>query len=178
MASRSDDAAATRARTLGIVLMVAGLVLLVWPAATTQVLASWVGLGAVVYGIRELTRTFAGEGGRIEFSAGLLGLISVFGGVVIAITPFVSETASSTVIGIYWLIAGLFEVTGAFLRPVARLERLLVGVLSVIAGGLVLALPTASLVVVVWLAGGWLLSAGAIVFLLRSITSGQRRTVA
>lgn len=177
-AATSNDATAPKARTLGIVLVFAGLVLLVWPAATTRVLASWVGLGAVVYGVRELTRVFAGDGGRIEFSAGLLGLISVFGGVVIAVTPFVSETASSTLIGVYWLIAGLFEVAGAFLRPAARLERLLVGVISLAAGGLVLALPTASLLVVVWLSGGWLLSAGAIVLLIDSFTAGQPRAVA
>lgn len=177
-AATSNDAAPASARTLGIVLLLAGLVLLVWPAATTRVLATLVGVGAVAYGIRELTRTFAGDGTRIEFAAGLLGLISVFGGVVILLTPFVSETAGSTVIGIYWLIAGLFEVGGAFLRPVARLERLLIGVISLAAGGLVLALSGASLVVIVWLAGGWLLFAGAIMLLMDVMTTGQRRPVA
>ena len=174
----SNDATPESARTLGILLLLAGLVLLVWPAATSRVLASGVGVGAVAYGVRELTRTFAGDGVRIEFSAGLLGLISVFGGVVIVVTPFVAETAVSTVIGSYWVIAGLFEVVGAFVRPVARLERLLIGVISLATGGLVLVLSGASLVVLVWLAGGWLLSAGAIVLLIDSMTAGKRRAVA
>jgi uncharacterized membrane protein HdeD (DUF308 family) len=176
-AATSNEAAPASARTLGILLLLAGLVLLVWPAATTRVLASWVGVGAVAYGVRELTRTFAGDGDRIEFSAGLLGLISVFGGVVIAVTPSVSVAAASTVIGIYWLIAGLFEVAGAFLRPAARLERLLVGVISLATAGLVLALPSASLVVLVWLSGGWLLSAGAIMLLMDFMLTGGRRAV-
>lgn len=178
MAPTADGAAAPRTRVVGVILVLAGLVLLVWPAATTRILASWIGLGAVAYGVRELTRTFAADGGRIDFSAGLLGLISIFGGVVIALTPFVSDTATSTVIGIYWLIAGTFEVAGSFLRPTARLERVLVGIISLIAGTLVLVLPTLSLVVLVWFAGGWLLTAGAIVLLTGSIAPGQRRAVA
>jgi uncharacterized membrane protein HdeD (DUF308 family) len=172
-----SSTATTSTRTLGIVLLFAGLVLVIWPAATTRVLASLVGVGAVVYGVRELTRA-SSEEGRLDFSARLLGMISIFGGVVIAITPFVSDTAGSTVIGIYWLLAGALEVAGAFLRPDVRLERLLVGIISVAAGALVLVLPTLSLVVLVWLAGGWLLAAGVIVLLLGAMTSGQRRAVA
>lgn len=82
------------------------------------------------------------------------------------------------VIGIYWLIAGVFEVAGALLRLVARLERLLIGIISLAAGVLVLVLPTPSLVVIVWLAGGWLIAAGAIVVLTGSMTAGQRQALA
>jgi uncharacterized membrane protein HdeD (DUF308 family) len=174
MAPVADDADSAQARTLGILLMVAGLVLLFWPVATTRVLASLVGLGAVAYGVTELTRLYSGAGDRIEFSAGMIGLVSVFGGVVIALTPFVSASATSTVIGLYWLVGGAVEVAGAFLRPTARLERLLVGGLSVAAGGLVSALSTASIVVLVWFAGGWMLATGAIVLLMRSVVRPRR----
>jgi uncharacterized membrane protein HdeD (DUF308 family) len=177
MAPAADDANAATARTLGILLMIVGLVLLFWPAATTRVLASLAGLGAVVYGVTELTRIYSGDGDHIEFSAGMIGLVSVFGGVIIAITPFVSESATSTVIGFYWLAGGTVEVVGSFLRPAARLERLLVGGISVAAGGLLLALPTASIVVLVWFAGGWMLVAGAAVVLMRSITPPRRAVV-
>jgi uncharacterized membrane protein HdeD (DUF308 family) len=172
------DAAVDSTRPLGITLLLAGLVLLLWPAATTRVAASFVGVGAVVYGIRELMRTATGEAGRLEFSARLLGLISVFGGVVIAVTPFVSQSATSTVIGVFWLITGTVEAAGALVGPEGRLERLLVAVISVAAGVLVLVLPTTSLVVIVWLAGGWLAVAGAIVLLMSAIAPGRRRSAA
>jgi uncharacterized membrane protein HdeD (DUF308 family) len=177
MAPGADEAASVPPRLVGPLLILAGLVLLIWPAATTRVLASLVGLGAVVYGMHELTRLYRGHGEHLEFSAGMIGLLSVFGGVVIVVTPFVSETATGTIIGAYWLIAGAVEVIGAFLRPVARLERLLVGGLSVGAGALVLVLPSTSIVVFVWFAGGWLLAAGAIVTLLQT-TRRPRRAVA
>lgn len=173
--SRSET---TGPRALGTVLLIAGFVLLFWPAATTRVLASAVGVGALVFGLRELTRSRGGDGDRIDFPATLLGLVSVFGGVVIVLTPFVSDTASSTVIGVYWLIAGALEVGGASLRPSARLERLLVGVLSLAAGALVLVLPSLSIVVFVWFAGGWLLAAGAVVLVLGAMSSDQPRALA
>ena len=166
------------ARALGPMLLLTGSVLLFWPAASTRVLASLVGVGAVVFGIRELTRSFGGEVPRIDFTATLLGLVSVFGGVVIVLTPTVSDTASSTVIGVYWLIAGALEVAGALLRPAARLERLLLGVISLAAGVLVLVLPDVSLVVFVWFAGGWLLAAGAIVLMVGSMRADERRALA
>ena len=43
----ADDGASVSAVAFGPLLMLAGIVLLVWPAATTRVLASIVGLGAV-----------------------------------------------------------------------------------------------------------------------------------
>ena len=132
------------------------------------------GLGAVAYGVSELNRIYGGHGDHMGFSAGMIGLVSVFGGGIIAITPFVNESATSTVIGAYLLVGGTVEVVGASLRPVARLERLLVGGISVAAGALVLALPTASIVVLVWFAGGWLLAAGAVVTLMRSIAHPRR----
>lgn len=177
MAQAVEDPDPAQARTFGILLMVAGLVLLFWPAATTRVLASLVGFGAIAYGVSELARIYRGHGDHMEFSAGMIGLVSVFGGVIIVLTSFVNASATSTVIGMYWLVGGAVEVVGAFLRVAARWERLLVGSLSAAAGVLVLTLPPVSIVVLVWLAGGWLVAAGAAVILLRWI-SQPRRSVA
>lgn len=171
----ADDGASVSAVAFGPLLMLAGIVLLVWPAASTRVLASIVGLGAVAYGVSELSRIYRGQGAHMEFSAGMIGLVSVFGGVVITITPFVNENATATVIGAYWLVGGVVEVVGgAFFRPAVRLERLLMGLISIAAAGLVLALPTPSLVLLVWFAGGWLLAAGAIVTLVGSMARPGR----
>ena len=174
MARPAEETTPDRTRGFGILLVLAGLVLLSWPATTTRVLALLVGFGAIAYGTSELARIYRGDGDHLEFSAGMIGLVSVFGGVVIALTPLVSESATATVIGIYWLLGGVVEVAGAFLRSVARLERLLVGVISAVVGALVLVLPPASIVVLVWFAGGWLLAAGAIVILMRSLTHPRR----
>jgi uncharacterized membrane protein HdeD (DUF308 family) len=157
----------TRGAALGFgaLLVVAGLVLLAWPAATTLVLVSLLGLGAAAYGVAELGRVFDGHSERLEIVTGLIGLVSIFGGVMIFLTPLVSSVAVGVVVGAYWLVGGAVEVVGAFLRPGGRLVRLLVGVISVIAGLVVLASPAISLVALVWFSGAWLVASGIAVAL-------------
>jgi uncharacterized membrane protein HdeD (DUF308 family) len=154
--------AATPTSAFGVaaVMVVTGILLLAWPGATTLVLVALLGLGAVTYGIAELSRVFAGEGERLELWAGLIGLVSIFGGVLIFLTPLVSSVAVGTIIGAYWLVGGVSEVIGAVIRPGGRVVRLLVGVLSVAAGLVVLASPTLSLVALVWFSGLWMVAAG------------------
>lgn len=133
------------------------------PAATTLVLVALLGLGAVIYGIAELGRVFAGEGERLELWAGLIGLVSIFGGVLIFLTPLVSSVAVGTIIGAYWLVGGASEVIGAVMRPGGRIVRFLVGALSIAAGLVVVATPTLSLVALVWFSGLWMVAAGVAV---------------
>lgn len=159
---------------LGALLVVAGLVLLVWPAATALVLVSLLGLGIVAYGIAELGKVFSGDSDHLELWAGLIGLVSIFGGIIIFLTPLVSSVAVGLIVGIYWLVAGVVEVAGALIRPGGRLVRLLLGVISAIAGVIVLAMPSLSLVALVWFSGAWLVAAGIIVALV-ALVGGPRR---
>jgi len=74
------------------------------------------------------------------------------------------------------LVAGVVALLGATARQEDRVERLMVGVLSLIAGALTLALPALSLVVLVWFAGLWLILVGAVVAGLTVVGSAGRRT--
>ncbi|TVR35647.1 MAG: hypothetical protein EA388_06435 [Nitriliruptor sp.] len=149
----------------GVWVMLCGLVLVLWPAATTRVLVVFVGLGAVSYGVTELLRVYSGTGQNLELWAGLVGLVNIFGGVVIVITPFVSTSAAGVVVGLYWLAGGIVEIAGALLRPDGRLVRFPIGVLSAALGGVVLAVPTMSILILVWLAGAWLMAMGLVLLL-------------
>jgi uncharacterized membrane protein HdeD (DUF308 family) len=148
---------------VGGIVLVLGIVLLVWPSVTTLVLVSLFGIGAVVHGALELSRVFAGEGDTLELWSGLVGIAGIFGGILVFVVPLVSTAAVATVIGLYWLLAGAVELASAYLGPGAGLERFLLGVLSLMGGALVLLLPPLSLVVLAWIAGGWLVVAGAII---------------
>lgn len=161
---------------LAAVLLIVGIVLLAWPGTTTLVLVSLLGIGIVAHGIAELGRVFSGEGERLELWAGLIGLISIFGGIIIFLTPLVSSVAVGFIIGLYWLIGGLVEVVGAFVRSGGRLVRLLLGVISVVAGIIVLAQPALSLVALVWFTGLWLIAA-AIIVAIGALFSTSSKTV-
>jgi uncharacterized membrane protein HdeD (DUF308 family) len=177
----SNASSVTENQTAGLAfggwVLLCGLVLVLWPSATIWVLVAFVGLGAVSYGVSELLRVFAGTGQNLELWAGLVGLVSIFGGVVIVITPFISTSAAQIVVGLYWLAGGIVEIVGALVRTDGRLVRLPIGVLSAALGGVVLAVPAMSILILVWLAGVWLLAMG-LVLLLAGFIAGSNRTPA
>jgi uncharacterized membrane protein HdeD (DUF308 family) len=160
---------------LGILIALAGVVLLVWPTATTVVLVSWLGLAIVVYGVHELISVFTGAGGSRVWSA-IIGVIAVIGGVAIFLTPVVSSVTVGLVIGIYWLIGGVVGIIAAFIEPGQRLLRLLLAAISLVAGLVVIAQPGLALVTLVWFSGLWMVVSGLIVAL--GAIFGRRQAVA
>jgi uncharacterized membrane protein HdeD (DUF308 family) len=161
---------------LGTLLALAGLVLLVWPAATTLVLVSVLGVAVITYGCWELYLAFKGTGERSRLWGGVVGAVAVIGGAVIFLSPFVSAAAVGIVIGLYWLVAGAVGLVGAFMEPGHRVVRLFVAVISVVAGLLVIAQPGLSLVALVWFSGAWMVGAGLVMVFSRLF--GRRRRLA
>jgi len=161
---------------LGATMMLVGIALVTWPRATAIVVVTLFGLGVLLYGLVELARVFSAADGRLDLVAGLAALINIFGGIVIFITRFVSLDALPVVLGIYWVVAGVVALAAAGTRQAGRAERLMVGVLSLTAGALTLALPALSLVVLVWFAGLWLILVGVVVAGLTVAGSAGRRT--
>ncbi|HSJ43420.1 MAG TPA: DUF308 domain-containing protein [Euzebyales bacterium] len=161
---------------LGVLIALAGVVLLVWPGATTVVLVSWLGLAILVYGVYELINAFRGAEGRSRLWSAVIGVIAVIGGAAIFLTPIVSTVTVGLVIGWYWIIGGVIGIVGAVLEPGDRIIRLFVAVLSLVAGLVVIAQPALSLVALVWFAGLWMLIAGLI--MAASALFRRRRAVA
>ena len=161
---------------LGAAMIVVGLVLVIWPRATTLVVVTLFGPGVVLYGLIELSRVFAASDEGFDLVAGLAALVNIFGGVVIFVTRFVSLDAVAVVLGVYWAVAGVIALVGGATRHDGRVERLAVGVLSLTAGAVVLALSAPSLVVLVWFAGAWLMLVGLVVAGLTLVGSATART--
>lgn len=146
----------------GILMALAGLALMVWPGATTLVLVTWLGIAIVAYGIYELMSAFSGAGDRSRLWSGIIGAVAIIGGIAIFLTPIVGAVTVGLVIGWYWLIGGVVGIVGAFMVAGNRIIRLLVAVVSVLAGIVVIAQPGLSLVTLVWFSGIWMLVAGLI----------------
>lgn len=146
----------------GVLVALAGVVLLVWPGATTLVLVTWLGLAILAYGIYELVTAFTGAGDRSRLWSGVIGVIAIIGGLAVFLTPLVSTVTVGLVIGWYWLIGGIFGIVGAIVEPGNRVIRLLVALLSVVAGIVVIAQPGLALVTLVWFSGLWMLVAGLV----------------
>jgi uncharacterized membrane protein HdeD (DUF308 family) len=150
----------------GVVSMIAGIVVLVWPGVTLVAAAVIFALAVLITGIFRIVAAFSAEevpgGGRVLLA--LLGIVSILVGILCLRNPFQTVGVLVVLLGLYWVVAGVLEIVhaaGARDMP-ARGWAIGAGVLSVIAGIVVLAFPAASLVVLVWLVGLELLIYGAI----------------
>jgi len=97
--------------TMGVLSLAVGVVLLVWPGKTAEVLVWIIGLWAVVYGLFQTVaslelRRFAGSGWGWGVFAGLLGI--VFGLLVLF-------NVSAGLVSIVWLLAVFAILWGAML---------------------------------------------------------------
>ncbi len=151
---------------LGVLSVVAGLAMLVWPEETVLVIAVLIGIQLLVNGLVRLVQSFAADdaaGGERVLLA-LLGIFSILVGVLCLRNILQTVAALAILVGVFWLISGIIDVIGG-LSPGSvpgRGWRLLSGALGVIAGIAVLAYPGISLAVLVALFGIWLLLYGAI----------------
>jgi uncharacterized membrane protein HdeD (DUF308 family) len=160
----------------GILTGAAGIAVLVWPGVTLLVVAVLFGIQLVVFGIFRFVSAFTmrnlGAAGRTLYA--LLGVISLIVGLWAIRHVDVTLVALAVFLGIYWIVNGTVEIFTAFEPAMpSRGWTVAMGVLSVIAGLVVLAYPGISLVTLAVFLGIWLLIFGFMeissAFRLRSI---------
>jgi uncharacterized membrane protein HdeD (DUF308 family) len=141
----------------GVVSLVAGVVVLAWPGVTLVAIAVIFGLAIIIAGIFRIVAAFSAEeirsGGRVLLA--LLGIVSILVGILCLRNPFQTVGVLVLLLGLYWVVAGILEIVhaaGARDMP-ARGWAIAAGLLSLVAGIVVLAFTAASAVVLVWLVG-------------------------
>ncbi len=137
----------------GVVTILFGVFAMVWPIATVVALVVTWGVFAVLDGIL---------GGIVGFSRNttsgqkwlsiLLGVLSLAAGIFLVLRPLQAAVALTWVLGIWLVARGVVDAASAFTyRSSARWWLVVAGVLSVIAGALIVANPgTAALAFAVW----------------------------
>ena len=99
----------------GLLLIVIGVVLIRHLHLTVAIIGLIVGISWIVQGISALA---AGFSGALQEGRGwwiFFGIISLIGGIVIAAVPVASVTALAVLIGIWFIVAGLFEIVAGFM---------------------------------------------------------------
>jgi len=145
----------------GIAAILFGILAFAWPGITLAVLVLLWGAYALVDGVLSLVSAFRTTH---DHRWGLLieGIIGIGAGIVTFIWPGLTALVLLYIIAVWALITGVLELIAAFrLRRVVRDEWWLVlgGVASVVFGVLMLAMPAAGALALVWL-----IAAYAIVF--------------
>lgn len=148
---------------LGVLHLVLGVALLVWPESTVLVVAVLVGLELVIGGLFRLLLALASHDEARAVRA-VLGLLGVLAGVLVVSQPLRSVELAVLVLGVFWVVWGLAEVFIG-LTPSAEGQRapLLAEGGLVLAGGVLLtAWPAPTLRVVTVLVGILFVLAGAL----------------
>jgi uncharacterized membrane protein HdeD (DUF308 family) len=150
--------------TFGILSVLLGICLLVWPSASVVVIATFLGAYLLVSGIFQVVNGFA----LSELSTGFRWLIGISGflSILLGLYAFRSIAHSVTIlvllIGFAWLLRGftqLFDAIGAKGMP-GRGWAITTGILGIIAGLVVLMYPGPSLWALTLISGIWLIVLG------------------
>jgi uncharacterized membrane protein HdeD (DUF308 family) len=148
----------------GILTLLAGVLVLAWPSETLLVLAVLFGIQLIISGIFRFVAALASSDltGGTRVMLALLGVLSIIIGLWAVRHAVLTLVALAVFLGIFWVVNGLIDIFAA----VAHREMpdrgwsILMGVLSIIAGLIVLAFPGLTLLGLAVILGIWLLVFG------------------
>lgn len=161
-----------------VVALVLGIIVLVWPDKTAGLLAVLFGLYFLIVGVVRLAKGIFSKGisGGSRVLSILLGLLLVVAGI-FALRNIESTVALlGIIIGIAWIIEGVAALVESS-SDGSRWPGIVFGVISIIAGVVVLFLPAASVAVLLVIGGIFLVIAG-LVQLVQAFTFGRNATAA
>ena len=161
----------------GIAAVLFGLVALFWPGITLYVLIIFFGAYALVDGIFAIVAGVRGVGGR-RWLLMAVGVLGVLAGLIAFFYPNITALVLLYVIAFWAILTGILEVVMAIsLRSEIENEWLmgLSGVLSVVFGVLLAALPRVGLLSLVWLIGIYALIFGVALIVLSLRLRGHRQ---
>jgi uncharacterized membrane protein HdeD (DUF308 family) len=160
----------------GALAIVLGILVLVWPAASLGLIATLVGLYFLISGAIRLGRGIfmkgASTGSRVLGI--LLGVLLVIAGIVAIRNPLGTLVVLSMVIGISWIVEGVAALVDTA-SDSSKWFGTLFGVLSVVAGIVVLLSPLDSIALLAIVAGAFLVVSG-VMQVIQAFTLGRAPT--
>jgi uncharacterized membrane protein HdeD (DUF308 family) len=151
--------------TYGVLTLLAGIVVLAWPGETLLVAAVLFGIQLIFSGIFRFVAALASEDltGSTRVLLALLGVLSIIIGLWAVRHVLLTLLALVVLLGIFWVVNGAIEVFTALghREMPERGWTALMGVLSLLAGIIVLAYPGLTLLGLAVILGIWLLVFGS-----------------
>ncbi len=150
----------------GVLSLVVGILVLVWPKHTLVALAVLFGIQLVVMGLFRLVAAIAVHDatGGVRALMAILGLLGLVVGLWALRHVDVALIVLALLLGIYWIINGVVELFVAIIHPeiVGRAWVAITGVLGIVLGIILLAWPKPSLLVLAVILGILLLAFGLV----------------
>jgi uncharacterized membrane protein HdeD (DUF308 family) len=154
----------------GAAAVIFGVLAFAWPVKALFVLVLFFGAYALVEGIVALIAAFrVRDGGKPLWSFVVIGILGVAAGIVTFLWPGITALALLTLIAVWALFMGVFQIVAAVrLRKEITHEWLLglSGVLSVVFGVAMLARPVEGLLAIVWVIAAYSIVFGILLLVL------------
>lgn len=149
---------------LGIIMFVLGVLALAIPGATMLAVTVILAIQLFVLGIYQIVQAFRAD----EASAGMrtlfavTGALSILVGMLVLRDPLQTLVILAVLLGAWWVVTGVVEVVNSIARGAQpdRWWRLAMGIISLVAGLVVLAAPGISLRVLEIFIAVWLMLYG------------------
>ncbi|MFF9172983.1 HdeD family acid-resistance protein [Streptomyces sp. NPDC014793] len=147
-----------------LVTLVPGVLILVWPDETLHVLAVLIGLYLLLIGALRFVTAFSREGAGERLPGLLIALLFVLAGVLCLRNPLQTIAALSLIVGLAWLVSGILTLYTAISAEDLPHRGVVLGaaLLGIVAGTVVLVLPTESARALTRLLGLWLVLLGLV----------------
>jgi uncharacterized membrane protein HdeD (DUF308 family) len=149
----------------GVIAILFGLLALFWPSVTILALALLFGAYALVDGVGMVFDAFRGErtgGQRAAYLIG--GLLGVAAGAVTLFWPGITALVLVILVGVWAVVTGILDIVAATQLRGAWL-LILVGVLSLLAGVLILFRPDAGAIVIAQVIGIYAIISGVLMLM-------------
>ena len=160
------------ARTLlvrGAIAIAFGVLTLVWPTLTVLALAIVFGVYALIDGVMRIVDAVRDHERPRRWVAVLSGVVSVAAGIVSLIWPGITALVLALLVGVWAVVTGVTDIVSAIrLRKQIRGEifLVLIGILSVVAGVLIIFQPIAGALGIAVVIGAFaVLYGGVLVYL-------------
>ena len=153
----------------GIVSILVRVVAIFWPSATLVIIAIVFAVQLIVGGVFRFVGAFAipGETGWLRALQAILAVLSFVVGVYLLGHVALSLLVLALVLGFYWMMHGVIVLFVAIGHPElpGRVWMIVSGLLSVLAGVLLIVLPGISLFALTLVLGVWLVLVGVMLAL-------------
>lgn len=161
---------------IGLITAGLGVVVLVWPGETLAVLSVLFGIQLLLFGLFRLISAFSGKTLVSPLLMGIIGIIGMVVGVAVLRHPFETVAVLATLLGIVWIVGGAVDVIASISDSELpnRGFTAIGGILSGIAGIIVVSWPEPTAKVIAWVGGIYLVAIG-IMFI---IAAFQMRKIA
>ncbi|SDK56046.1 Uncharacterized membrane protein HdeD, DUF308 family [Nocardioides sp. YR527] len=150
----------------GLVSTALGVILAVWPKQTIVVVAVIVAIQIIVSGVFRLIAAVAGRSmdGGLRAVVGFSGALAIVVGLLFLRDPVQTLLIVTILLGVWWVIGGVVDIIGAILRPAPgrRVWDITAGVITVLAGAVLLINPELSLGALLLVSCIWLIAVGII----------------